>query len=656
MDISSVYTWKLKGEVEDNIKAYMVRLHEVLTSRLTLIDEINDQYFTENDFDTLAKDNFNFYSELIENYDRSYANPRYTQTQLPEHIADIASATYYEVLTMLPYIFQKREIRIDFIVEKFYTIVDALQNDQDVLEAMSALYGRRKSQLMEEETYLDYAKDSFYSELCKHNDLHDLRYLFRYGIYISDTELAYANVLQTYDEKKIRALAKQMVDCYLKGFRIERKSYETRNISRIIQIVGLEKVGRYIFQYLHENNLDGTIAQIVYRNHNAQAIADYDVCSKYVYTDKNLNSEYEEYMGVLKRLSSLLLAYQGNIIMVSFAQKKVDISMYQTHCKPNFEFMKAVEINRTLALRQWIKKEEISYTGMAFPAKDITEEDYRTIFDHIMEINLMKDTKLEEIHEILIEALDQGEKVHLKGYKGNKTDVEIALRPLEDPLTETNFVNCGAATNIPAGEIYTSPQLKNSNGLIHIQKVRISRIEFKDIELRLENGFVTAYGCKNTENDEENHELINSYIFHNRETLPIGEFALGTNTFAYSLAKQDGILYKLHTLIYEKLGPHIALGDTCFSWSEDFARYSNFTGKKIMAVDNEVSIKRKLDPTQAYFGVHYDLTIPYDEMEEITVWTKEQAKIPIVKNGCFVLPGCESLNQYLNKDEGYEKT
>lgn len=653
INVNEINTFKIENDLEFNVKHYLQSLQSLLISRLTLLDKVNNAYFAENTFEDLAKDNYNFYKELIEDYDTSYANPRYTKTKLSACDADIAAATYYEVLTMIPYIFQRRESRIEHIIEKFYTIVHAFQKKQSIDEPMIELYSDKAAQFLSEDIYLDYAKNNFYSELCTNYDLHDIRYLFRYGIYISETEIAYAKVLQEYDEAKILQLARQMVDCYLKGFKIERKTFETRNVSRIIQIVGLEKIGNYIVEYLKQNNLDGTIAQIIYKNHNPQAIADYDVCSKYVYTKKNLDIEYGCYLQALEKCSEVLSHYQGNIIMVSFAQKKVDINMYQANFLLNHDFIKAAEINKTLALRKWIKKEEISYTGMAFPANDISETNYETIFNHIMEINLMSDHELENIHEILIDAFDQGEKVHIKGFRGNKTDIFIALHPIQYPLTETNFVNCGAATNIPAGEIYTSPQLSDSKGLWHVQKVRISRIEFQDIEVHIDNGFVTAYGCKNTENEEENHKLMENYIFHNRKTLPIGEFALGTNTFAYSLAKQDGILYKLHTLIYEKLGPHIALGDTCFSWSEDYARFSNFSGKRIVAVDNEISEKRKIDPTEAYFGVHYDLTIPYDEIEEITVYTRNQGEIPIVKDGLFVLHGCSSLNTYLSKDEGH---
>ena len=105
-------------------------------------------------------------------------------------------------------------------------------------------------------------------------------------------------------------------------------------------------------------------------------------------------------------------------------------------------------------------------------------------------------------------------------------------------------------------------------------------------------------------------------ILKNHDTLPMGEFAIGTNTTAYAMAGKYGILDKLPILIVEKMGPHFAVGDTCYSWAEDSAVY-NPNGKEIIARDNEISILRKEDLSKAYFSCHTDITIPYSELDTI---------------------------------------
>lgn len=144
-----------------------------------------------------------------------------------------------------------------------------------------------------------------------------------------------------------------------------------------------------------------------------------------------------------------------------------------------------------------------------------------------------------------------------------------------------------------------------------------------------------------------NKKYIFDNILHNHQTLPIGEFAIGTNTTAYAVAKKYDIADKYTILIAEKTGPHFAVGDTCYSWAEDVKVY-NPDGKEIIARDNSISILRKEDPSKAYFQCHTDITIPYDELGSIVVVAKDGTETEIIRDGRFVLPGTEILNEPLN--------
>ncbi len=124
----------------------------------------------------------------------------------------------------------------------------------------------------------------------------------------------------------------------------------------------------------------------------------------------------------------------------------------------------------------------------------------------------------------------------------------------------------------------------------------------------------------------------------------MGEFAIGTNTTAYVAAEKYGIADKLPILIAEKMGPHFAVGDTCYSWAEDTPVY-NPDGKEIIARDNEISAMRKDDVSLAYYGCHTDITIPYEELGNIRVIDEEGESTPIIENGSFVLPGNRRTQQ-----------
>ena len=179
-------------------------------------------------------------------------------------------------------------------------------------------------------------------------------------------------------------------------------------------------------------------------------------------------------------------------------------------------------------------------------------------------------------------------------------------------------------------------------------------------DITAETGEVTAkeisekYNVKtifveaNVTKEEDNVKFVKDNLLGGRDTLPIGEFAIGTNTTAYITARKYGIEDKMPILIAEKTGPHFAVGDTCYSWSEEIRVY-NPNGKEIVAKDNSCSLLRKEDVSKAYFNCHTDITVPYKELEEISVVTNEGKDIILLEDGRFVLPGTEVLNEPLDE-------
>ena len=186
--------------------------------------------------------------------------------------------------------------------------------------------------------------------------------------------------------------------------------------------------------------------------------------------------------------------------------------------------------------------------------------------------------------------------------------------------------------------------LAGTEGLLHVRQVYIGDFQFKNFRMEFKDGRVTDYSCDNFADPEEGRKLIRQQILKNHDTLPMGEFAIGTNTTAYAVAQKYGIMDKFPILIAEKTGPHFAVGDTCYSWSEDSAVY-NPDGKEIIARDNEISEMRKEDVSLAYYGCHTDITIPYDELGSIRTIDDEGDMISIIEDGRFVLPGTEALNE-----------
>ena len=261
-------------------------------------------------------------------------------------------------------------------------------------------------------------------------------------------------------------------------------------------------------------------------------------------------------------------------------------------------------------VNEYIRGDERSFTIIAYPVPEIGER-YEEIFNEIIKINTLDASVYEKVQQILIDALDQGESVYIKGSGVNRTDLTVKLHPLQNSEKETIFENCVADVNIPVGEVFTSPVLEGTNGVLHVSKVYLNELQYRDLEITFANGMVADYNCKNFEHELENKAYVKDNVLYKHPTLPLGEFAIGTNTTAYVAAKKYQIEDKMPILIAEKMGPHFAVGDTCYSWAEDIKVY-NPNGKEIIARDNSVSIQRKEDVSKAYFHCHTDITIPYE--------------------------------------------
>ena len=205
--------------------------------------------------------------------------------------------------------------------------------------------------------------------------------------------------------------------------------------------------------------------------------------------------------------------------------------------------------------------------------------------------------------------------------------------------------------NIPLGEVFTSPKLAGTNGTLFVENVYIGEFQFKNLKMEFTDGMVKEFTCENLADEEGNRKLVKQVIMKNHDTLPLGEFAIGTNTTAYAMGRKYGIVDRLPILIVEKMGPHFAVGDTCYSWAEDAPMY-NPDGKEMIARENEVSALRKTDVAKAYFSCHTDITIPYHELDSIVAYGADGNGVDIIRDGRFVLRGTEELNRALEGVDG----
>ena len=142
-------------------------------------------------------------------------------------------------------------------------------------------------------------------------------------------------------------------------------------------------------------------------------------------------------------------------------------------------------------VNQYMPGDETSFTIIALPKQHKGPETIR--------INTLDYEKYQKIQQCIIQALDEAGYVLITGRDGNETSMKVALHPLRDSKKETNFENCVSDVNIPLGEVFTSPILKGTEGLLHVKNVYVEDYQFRNLRMVFKDGKVTEYSCGNFE-------------------------------------------------------------------------------------------------------------------------------------------------------------
>ncbi len=620
------------------------------------------------------KRNKEFYQDILgKNYDTSYANPSYAVEKLGEEFGGVLSFLYTELRACIGYAYEGRAEDITIFGELFvevYGIFAAAQDEVvDKREVMQTIYYfyHDYSETMVERNILEMIDPSldFFTDIVMYADLSDTRYLHRYGEYISDCELEIARFLNSMEEEKIQSMADTYTEGYRLGFVNLGVDLSKKKTVQIHYPIGFERMVRAAVKNFEKMGLQPTISRdpvlsLFNRGHGKRNAYVKAVNKQYEYDHKDDKAYYFDKAFVERRLEVLRSSFEsrkelagvhaGPAVIEIFGEEPFEPVSKPENAHYNEKQQQLNVYYMSMAgqiTNEYIKGDERSFTIIAYPIPTIGEQ-FREIFDETVKINTLDYKLYQSIQQKIIDVLDTGERVHIKGRGQNKTDLTVELYKLQDPDKQTIFENCVADVNIPVGEVFTSPVLKGTNGKLHVSQVYLNELNFLDLEMDFSDGKIVNYTCKNFENEEENRKYIHENVLKHHDTLPMGEFAIGTNTTAYCMARKYDIAAKLPILIAEKTGPHFAVGDTCYSHAEDNAVF-NPDGKEIVARDNEVSLQRKEDMSKAYLNCHTDITIPYDELGAITVIRADGSIEDIIRDGRFVVPGSEALNQPLDE-------
>lgn len=632
--------------------ALFIRLDEVL-------QQVNTEGLRRVSLERLKSWNTFFYDDIRGNaYETSYGDPRYAVRQFGEEEGRLLMYFYCRFRDGILNAYEGDKESVLLLMELFLQVYTVLTTEEDTARWLKeTLY------------YFVYDYDEYYTEksirrivdpaldrlvnIVMDSDLSDEKYLYLYGENITENEKRTARFVSSLPQEKIELIARTYTEGYRQGFVAAGIDLSKKKTVNIRYHIGFEAIVREAVRQFEQMGLSPVISMS--GNTRAAGVTTTPANRQYVYDHRFDDAVYLNHALVKEKLLHAekvfekyrehAFTFAGPAVIEIFGEalfvpeKKPESPAYT----PEQQKL-SVDYRRDYMLIQnrYIREEERSFTIIAFPIPEIGK-DFEKIFEETIQINTLDMELYRGVQQAMIDVLDQGESVHITGRGKNKTDITVKLHELRHPETETNFENCLADVNIPVGEVFTSPVLKGTNGVLHVTEVYLNQLRYENLSMVFEDGMIVDYSCSNYQEESANRSYIKENILYNRETLPMGEFAIGTNTAAYKMGRRYGIEAKLPILIAEKTGPHFAVGDTCYSMSEDIILH-NPDGKEIIAKENECSALRKTEIEKAYFNCHTDITIPYDELGDIVVNTREGKEIVIIREGRFVLEGTEILN------------
>lgn len=611
--------------------------------------------------------NADLYRELAEGYDLSYCNPAYAVAKLGKEYGTFLSALRAELRSLVAYAFEQKlydmTIRMELFLEIYgWFAMDEKPSYKELQESYSSFAFDYQEEFMEEGVIASFTTgNSFAKNIVCGSDLASPDYLYDYGEYISENERKMAAYMATLPEDTVQLIADTFTEGYRKGFEATGKDITIKKTVNIRYFIGFERVVKAAIENFKKIGLETIInrAQPSFlQGRNVQKVGFYGTqpCKQFecdhefdkvlYFNSMFVTRKLECYKAALEKYKEEAAVFGGPAVIEEFGEEPFSPLEKEEAFRLGAQERKlSVEYagKAGALLNQYVKGEERSFTIIAFPTPAIGKQ-FEAIFDETIKLNTLSYELYQRIQQTIIDTLDTADYVRIKGRDGNETDLKVNLWKLQNPAKETIFENCVADVNIPVGEVFTSPVLNGTDGVLHVSEVFLNGLKYENLKVTFKDGMTADYECSNFEDSKQGKRYIKDHVLHQHESLPLGEFAIGTNTVAYRMAKEFGIGNVLPILIAEKTGPHFAVGDTCYSHEEDMVTY-NADGKAIVARENAVSAKRSEDMTKAYFNCHTDITIPYDEIGELTAVCKDGTEKPVIKDGRFVLKGCEELNK-----------
>ena len=211
------------------------------------------------------------YKGIESDYELSVYSPDYMQKKYPKAGRALALLAY-ELKDMIQMLYRKDFSSYVSMLELFLEIYTKSCLDEDEFDNESiedVIYWYFLDYLdinLEERIENTFTlKDRHYIDIITKSDLSDPRYLFKFGVYISNSQIELARFLASLDEETVKKMASAYVKGYERGFELAKKDLSSKKYVLIRYYIGFERVIKEAISEFRQMGLEAIIMSAPYR-------------------------------------------------------------------------------------------------------------------------------------------------------------------------------------------------------------------------------------------------------------------------------------------------------------------------------------------------------------------------------------------------------
>lgn len=254
-----------KAQVQETFQEYFQETAKLVERIVNAYELVGQGFFENAAIEELRCENRALYEELfVQNYESCYGNPAYACKQLGEDMGKLLSFLYAELRCMIPYAFERRlsdlVIRMELFVEIYNLFSYAMAEDgqvpskEELHDAMYWFVSDYSETTMQwrVETQVDTAHD-FAVRIIMDSDLHNTRYLYKYGEFITPETEKLSQYLAGLSEERIQMIADTYTEGYRIGFEKAGKPLDKKETVDVIYVLGFERIVKAAIENFAKN-------------------------------------------------------------------------------------------------------------------------------------------------------------------------------------------------------------------------------------------------------------------------------------------------------------------------------------------------------------------------------------------------------------------